>query len=432
MAQVHRGARGLFYPFLVFSVASLFYFYDFFLAVFPSAMAPDLMRAFKIDAQGLGFLQAFFFYGYMPMQIPAGLLFDRFGVRRVLVTASAICAFSLLVFAFTTDYRLAYCMRLLMGLTTAFSYVGAVLIATLWFQQRYIPMMAGFVQVMGGIGAIMGEAPISMMVNHFGQRHALLLVGMVGVLISILFWLLIHDHPDSHHHTYAERKFTEIQKLKIIFSRPQNWWNYLFGFGIWAPMSIFSITWGVLFLRSAYAFSNETAALFMSLIWIGIMVGGPFLGWLSAFSLKRKLPMIIGSVTGLVVSLILFYGPRLSLTGLGVCLFLYGLASASQAVGFGIADDNNEPEVMGTAFGFENMSYVTAGLTLVPFIGYWLKTHWLGQMAEGVPFYTAGEFRNILFLSPCCFMLAFLVTVFFIKETNCKRKVLSLNVNAKK
>src|SRR3990167_2839968 len=190
MAQVHRGIRGLFYPLLVFSVASLFYFYDFFLAVFPSAMAPDLMRAFKIDAQGLGFLQAFFFYGYMPMQIPAGLLFDRFGVRRVLVTASAICAFSLLVFAFTTDYRLAYCMRLLMGLTTAFSYVGAVLIATLWFQQRYIPMMAGFVQVMGGIGAIMGEAPISMMVNHFGQRHALLLVGMVGVLISIIFLVL--------------------------------------------------------------------------------------------------------------------------------------------------------------------------------------------------------------------------------------------------
>src|SRR3990167_6980725 len=111
-------------PYVVFTIATLFYFYDFFLSVFPSAMAHDLMRSFQIDAQGLGFLQAFFYYGYMPMQIPAGLLFDRYGARKVLVSATAICAISIFVFAFTTNYYIACLMRLLMGATAAFSYVG--------------------------------------------------------------------------------------------------------------------------------------------------------------------------------------------------------------------------------------------------------------------------------------------------------------------
>lgn len=414
-------SQSSFLPYIVFSVATLFYFYDFFLGVFPSAIAPDLMRAFQIDAAGLGMLQAFFFYGYMPMQIPAGLLFDRFGVRKVLVTAGTICTISIFIFALSTHFYVAIFTRLLMGLTTAFSYIGAVIVVSLWFQKRYLPMMVGIVQVMGSIGAIFGEAPISILVNAVGRQNSLLIAGVVGAVMAFLFWLLIHDHPDSHHHTHAESSLTEIQKLKIIFGRSQNWWNCFYGFGIWAPMSVFSVTWGVLFLRSAYGISNEKSALLMSLIWVGVAVGGPLLGWWSGHLRKRRPSMIIGAAIGLIASTLLIYVPHLPYPMLYACLFFYGVASSAQAVSFGIVDDNNASNMAGTAIGLQNMAIVTGGLTLVPLVGWWLKHHWLGTMVGGVPFYTAPEFQSILFVSPACFLLALIVSVFFIKETNCER-----------
>ncbi|MBI5447545.1 MAG: MFS transporter [Gammaproteobacteria bacterium] len=414
--------RTMLLPYIVFSVATLFYFYDFFLGVFPSAIASDLMRIYHIDAQGLGLLQAFFFYGYMPMQIPAGLLFDRFGVRKVLVTAGTVCAISIFIFAMSRDIYFASLSRLLMGLSTAFSYVGAVIVVSLWFPKRYLPLLVGTIQVMGSIGAIVGEAPISMLVGRVGMMPALLLAAAVGAIMAFLFWLLIHDHPDSHHHTHAESNLTEMQKLKVIFSRSQNWWNCVYGFGIWAPMSVFSITWGVLFLRSAYNLTNHKAALMMSLIWIGVAVGGPLLGGWSAYLCKRKPSMIAGAILGLFASTAIIYMPCLPPFVLYACLFCYGAASSAQAVSFGIVDDNNPSNMAGTAIGLQNMAIVTGGLTLVPYIGYWLKHHWLGIVVSGVPFYTTLEFQRILYVAPACFFLALVVSIFFIKETNCQRQ----------
>lgn len=419
--KLTKPSHSLLLPYIVFSVATLFYFYDFFLGVFPSAIANDLMREYQIDAQGLGLLQAFFFYGYMPIQIPAGLLFDRFGVRKVLVTATSICAASIFIFTFSRHLYLASAMRLLMGLTSAFSYIGAVIIASHWFPKRYFPMMVGVVQFMGSIGAIVGEGPISVMVKHTGMMPALLLAGVVGALMAVTFWLFIQDHPDSHHHDYAKHGLSEFQKLKIIFSHRQNWWNCLYGFGIWAPMSVFSITWGVLFLRSAYNLTNENAAFMMSLIWIGVAVGGPALGWWSGYLKRRKPSMIVGALFGLIASSFVIYVPGLPLVGLYVCLFFYGVASSAMAVSFGVVDDNNASNMAGTAIGLQNMAIVTGGLTLVPFIGYWLKHHWLGNVINDVPFYTTAEFQHILYVAPACFLLALIASVFLIKETHCQR-----------
>lgn len=423
LAHSEKEQASYFLPYIVFSVATLFYFYDFFLGVFPSAIASDLMRAYHIDAQGLGLLQACFFYGYMPMQIPAGLMFDRFGVRRVLVTAASICAFSIIIFSLSTDIYLASAMRLLMGLSTAFSYVGAVIIASLWFPKRYLPMMAGVVQVMGSIGAIVGEAPISYLVSTMGRVPALLSMGVVGAGMALMFWLLVRDHPNSAHYSVDEQTESEWVKLKKIISRRQNLWNFIYGFGIWGPMSVFSISWGVLFLRSAYNFTNSKAALLMAFIWMGVAVGGPLLGWLSAFLNRRKPAMILGAAIGLFASYYLIYHPGLPIPLLCFCLFLYGMASSAQAASFGIVDDNNPSNVVGTVVGLQNMSFVTGGMTLVPLVGVWLKHNWLGEMVDGVPFYSTHEFQHVLFVAPICFALALVTSVFLIKETYCKRQI---------
>ena len=90
--------------------------YEFFLRVVPSALNQELMRDFHMDAAGLGVISAFFYYGYTPMQIPAGMLADRWGPRKLLTWAVLLCAASIGVFSTTQSFFLLSAARFIMGL----------------------------------------------------------------------------------------------------------------------------------------------------------------------------------------------------------------------------------------------------------------------------------------------------------------------------
>ena len=78
--------------FTIFFLASLFYLYEYILQVAPSVMALPMMTTFHVTASGFGIISAFYFYAYAPMQFPAGLMFDRFGPRRLMTGALILCA----------------------------------------------------------------------------------------------------------------------------------------------------------------------------------------------------------------------------------------------------------------------------------------------------------------------------------------------------
>src|SRR5262245_24058786 len=78
------------YPWIIVSCGMLFYCYNYFLRVSPSVMQNELSQAFHITASELGTLAGLYYYAYTPMQIPAGLLYDKFGVRFVLCAACLI------------------------------------------------------------------------------------------------------------------------------------------------------------------------------------------------------------------------------------------------------------------------------------------------------------------------------------------------------
>ena len=102
---IHRYATML--PWLMWGLTSLFYFFEFFLQVSPSVMVPDLMKSFQISAAQVGNLSATYFYVYAAMQIPVGILIDRFGARRLLTMAAANCAIGCTLFAYAPSIELA-------------------------------------------------------------------------------------------------------------------------------------------------------------------------------------------------------------------------------------------------------------------------------------------------------------------------------------
>ena len=102
--------------YLIFFLAASFYLYEFILQVAPSVMADPMMKTFHVTAEGFGVISAFYFYAYAPMQLPAGLLFDRYGPRKLMTFALMLCAFGSFFFASTDSVLTASLGRFLIGI----------------------------------------------------------------------------------------------------------------------------------------------------------------------------------------------------------------------------------------------------------------------------------------------------------------------------
>ncbi|MFW0082989.1 MAG: MFS transporter [Coxiella-like endosymbiont] len=412
-------------PFVVGVVASSFYAYDFLVRVMPMAMAHELLSTFKIQAGELSILFSGFFYGYALMQIPVGMLCDKFGARRLLSGGLAICAFATFLFGLTNYFPIAIISRIIMGFTASVAYLGALWVGAYWLGSQRFAMYAGLVQVLGCIGAVIGSVPVAHLTKIYSWQKTTYFIAIVAVLLAILNWIVIRDKQKaakSVQNAKIVQKDRRFHYVGEVFKRSQSWWIALFGFAIWGPVALFATSWGALFLMSSHHFTNIEATSLISLMWIGIAVGGPIFGWWTNFIKRRRLPIIIAALLGFIVISLILYIPELPRITLAICLFLLGVACSSQAIAFGLVIDNNRPEAVGTASGLTNTGIVFAGVALQPFVGLLLDIFWDGQVISGAPVYSFRAYQIALTMLPALFVLALIIGGFVVKETYCRNQ----------
>jgi sugar phosphate permease len=414
-------------PFLVCGVGGFFYVYEFFLRVMPSAMTDELMQSFHIDAAGLGVLSAFFYYGYTPMQIPAGLLLDRYGPRILLSLSMLVCALGTVAFGLTNSVYIASLARLFIGFVSAFAFVGALVLASRWFAARYFALIVGLIQFMGCIGAIVGEAPVAVITQHIGWRSTMFWSAAVGGVLAVLFWIIIRDRPEDLDTLplAGSESLTEFQRLTKVIKNPQTWAIGLCAFSCWAPISIFADLWGIPYLKHFYHSSVTKAAIGVAIIWIGIAIGSPLVGWWSNRIMNRRIPLLVCALLGLISSLAILYTPGFPWILMCVALFIFGVAASSQSVTFGVVQDNNPLTVAGTAVGFNNMAVILGGVLFQPLVGFIIKAHWDGTVLNGLPFYRLEDYKVALILLPICSLLGVFSSLFLVKETYCQPQYLT-------
>ena len=124
-------------------------------------MITELMRDFSVNAAILGNLSAVYFYAYAGMQLPVGILHDRYGPRRVLTGAAMLCALGSLLFAVAESLTAAYLGRLLMGAGAGFALVGTFKVASIWHPPRRFALLTGLAITFGMVGAIGAQAPLA-------------------------------------------------------------------------------------------------------------------------------------------------------------------------------------------------------------------------------------------------------------------------------
>lgn len=405
--------------FIVCSVASSFYIYEYLVRVMPSAMTRNLMLSFDIKATGLGLLASFFFYGYAPMQIPAGVLYDRFGPRLLLALSLFICGLATFLFGATHNYYIALFARLITGASAAFAFVGALYVGSNWINPKHFAIYTGLVQTFGCIGAILGQGPVASMNTALGWHKTSMLIAFCGLALALLNWLSVRDTP-PHTQLHKIKPLESSVHLKAVFTNSQNWWIAVYAFLIWGPIVSFTVLWSVPYLQDTYHLSKVHAASLTSITWVGIAIGGPVVGWWSMRFHKRRPPAITCALIGVVTTLCILYINNLSITILSILFFIMGIASSSQSIIFGLTHDINHKAVLGTAMGFINMAVIGGGLILQPLIGVILDRLWTGKTILAVPIYDVHTFRIALALIPISYFLATLVSIFCLQETHCR------------
>jgi MFS family permease len=415
--------RSIFLPYSICILAALFYLYEFILQVSPSVMTQELMQDFSLNAAGLGVVSAFYFYAYAPMQLPAGLLYDRYGPRVLLTIAILICAAGALFFGLAKTAEMASLGRVFMGIGSAFSFIGALVLVSRWFPPQYFAFLAGLVQFMSSVGAITAEVPLAKAIEYIGWRNALLDLAVIGVLLAIAVWLVVRDRPESGDDTLAKSAPLPMpfkQSLKEVCGRSQTWMIGFYGFLCWAPIMGFAALWGVPYLSALYGISATKAAEACAMIWLGIGIGSPLIGWWSEYIRRRCLPLFIAAVTGLVSLSIILYVPGISFHILLILLFCFGLAASGQSLSFALVADTNRPEVVGTGIGFQNMAVVAGGAIFQPLLGWFLQLGWDGHSVAGAPVYAVNNYRVAMLVLPLCYLIACVITLKGIRETYCK------------
>lgn len=406
-------------PWVMWSLGALFYCYEFCLQVSPSVMTNEIMRAFSVSASELGNLSAFYLYAYTIMQIPIGILLDRFGPRRLLTFATICCALGSLMFGTAHVFAIAATGRFLIGIGSAFAAVSCMHLAATWLPLNRFALMTGVMLTIGMLGAVGGEAPLSMLSNKLGWRETLILFGILGVVLSLIIWTVVRDKPFPFKSHDGGKYQGFLAGIKHVLANKQIWITSIYGGLMYLPTPAFAGLWGVPFLATFYQLPRTTAAFFISFIFIGWAVGSPLFGWISDRIGKRRPPMMIGSVGALISILAILYIPNLPLTFMGILLFAFGFFSSGFLPAFSVAREINPPETNATALGFVNTLNSLGAALAQPFIGLLLDMGWNGATVDGVRQYSVADYHNALITLPICIGISLLILP-FVRETYCK------------
>lgn len=405
-------------PWLIWGCAAMFYLYQFAIRVSPSVMTDQLMRDLGIQACALGTLSSFYYDGYTVMQLPAGLILDRIGVRYPLALAALLCVSGSLLFTSSLDVTIMSVGRLLMGVGSAFGFLSCVKTASLWLPPHRLGLAIGLSFMFGTIGAS-SNLPLSEITESYGWIQTMYLLSGIGVVIAFLVYTFVRDRKSNPFIAENVENTEEIGIIKAIFiilKNPQTYIFGLFGLIMYIPLSALADLWGVPYLMQSYGIDKLTAAGTVTLFYIGMGAGSPLSAIVADYLLSHK-KVMMGSAIGLAVLFcVMIYCNQLPLIVMQGIYLLAGFFAGAQFLAFASVCEINPNQISGCASGIHNMLCMLSGVIFQPLIGKLLEMNWNGSMNEGLPVYSQADYRFALISIPICLIGAILLC-FFMKET---------------
>jgi MFS family permease len=334
-------------------------------------------QRFGISATQLSVFTVLQLVVYAGLQVPIGVLLDRYGSRVLLLGGLALMTVGQLAFAFATSFPLAVLARVLVGAGDAAIFVSVIRLVTVWFLVRQAPLVTQLTGQLGQVGAIVAAAPLSLALRHLGWTESFALASTLGVVGMVVVALLVTDSP------YAREEVARVKMRALARSLRLVWGNPGTRLGMWSHFTsqfsttVFALLWGYPFLVRGEGLSPDTASTLLMVMTGWVIVSGLVLGTMVARFPYYRSWMVLGVVAAMALgwAAVLARSTPAPLWMLVVLVCLMATGGPASMVGFDLARTFVPVEASGRANGFVNIGGFSASLLTMGLIGVLLDWH---------------------------------------------------------
>lgn len=412
-----------FLPWITWGLASLIFLMGTFHRIAPGVLAKDFMESFHATGTLLGLLSSMYFYAYGCLLLPAGVLVDTYGPKRLVTLSGLFMGFGTLLMSWTGNVPLLLIGRFLIGVGASAAFVCALKLAGNWFAPGQFGFLSTLTAGVGNIGTLLATSPLALLIGLVGWRHALAWVGGITLVTAMLCGLGIRDRPaTAQHHQRAPAVPLRhvIRGVGRVLKNPATWppvLTFLALYSWWGNL----LLWSVPCLRDIYGLTTAQAAKYALMIPLGLLIAAPLMGYLSDQVFQRRRPLYIGSCWSALGMWIIFlltlgYIPPWMLYGL---FFVIGLSGSSSILTWAIGKEVNHPELLGVSVSTVNMAGFLGGAISQSVVGMVLDTQWTGTLVHGVRLYPLSAYRVAFGLCGIFILGAALLTL-KTRETYCQ------------
>ncbi|MFC3908096.1 MFS transporter [Legionella dresdenensis] len=402
-------------PWLVCFSASLFFFYEFIQGNMFASIADSIMRDFNVQADKMAYLSSIYYLSNVIFLFVAGGVLDKVSAKKTIMVAMSLCVISTFILSHAHSFYVALICRFITGIGSAFCFLGPIRIASRWFPPRKMALVTGVIVTLAMSGGFLAQYPLTWLVNQVGWRDALVYVGWLGFIMLVFMLFGIVDKADNepakaarYNNVWANAKQAYLNRQNLKAAAYTSLMNM--------AIAVFGAMMGSLYLVQRMGISKEDASIINSMLFLGAIVGGPVIGWISDKLALRVLPMKVGVIASLLTLLAVLYLP-VSFVAMKILFFLLGFFTAAQIISYALVAESSPAAITATAVSV--ISLLTQGGYVVyqNLFTALLTSHGDMQIVDGVPVYSLADYQYAAMILLIGLVLA-LLSLIGLKETH--------------
>lgn len=367
------------YRWIVFVAVLFAYFLIVSQRTAPGLITDQLMKDFNISAATIGLLTSIQFLAYASLQIPIGILSDRYGPNFFLIGGTILNGLGTLLYSLAGNASMLFIARLMVGMGDATIWVNLVLILSQWFKVKEFIGLLGIAGMSGSLGFLMATVPFSAWIAFSGWRAPFFTTGILLILAGILLYFVLVKKPEtmaihsskkksSAHKEWKREKTFVI--LRRIFSDRQAWAAFFCHFGVVGTYVGFIGSWAVPYGMHVYDMTRSAASQLIMIGLFGAIIGAPLTGWITSRLETIKRPYVIVQMFVFISwAAFLVFNGKPPYYVLVILFLIIGYGNGASSLTFAVVRKSFSMKEVGVVSGFANTGGFLSAVLLPTIFG---------------------------------------------------------------
>lgn len=386
-----------YFPWLMWLFPLSFFGFQFILRLFPGLIMPEIMSKYAVNASQFGMFASLYYLGYAAMQIPMALLLDKYGPRLIISGSAILCGLACWMVVYFDGWYWALLSRFFIGVGSVVGFLGTSKVISVWFPKSRYAKLVALTFSFGLLGALYGGRPVSVLIESFNWETVLNLLGAAAIIIGLLVLIFLRHRPQAT----TEPAMPLGASFKALLTNKPLLYLAVGNLLMVGALEGFADVWGVPFLMQSLHLSKTEAASIISFIFMGMLVGGPILAWVSdKCGSYYTVTIGAGLIMALALTAFILFNTVLSSFLLYAIMFGIGALCCYQVLVFAIGTQLVPDRLMNITVAFLNCINMLGGFFFHTLIGYCMDWFEPTTLVQGAQIYSTATFTSALMVIP--------------------------------